>query len=285
MKRLGSTYKVVGVFNPLGSFFPARVYPVYKLLKDPSGAGELYTQIYDAQGKVEDYLKINSTNNGMILLSGSKSLLGSINQDAVYGFALSEEKVFLVKGLDEYKKILRSAINGGMRRLITAKPISGIEISRIIGDDKLEAVFSSFAVLQLSRKSVDVARGWLKNAPLSESARSRGELTLKRLGLKEEGKAFSSVAVETIAVSLHIYFQGELVGLFSNGKIKIKIGEFFYSGWPSWNFGRKSLDELFKNDIERIRLLELINKVGLINSNSNDDFYSEKIQYKFANHK
>lgn len=242
MKRLGSTYKVVGFFNPLGICYPAQVVPVYRLHNDKSERRKLYLQMRDESGVVEDFQEVPDTSQSIVRISGGK--LNSVDQPAIYGFAFSDEEVHLFKGLPDYREFLTDALRGPRRRLISSRPIAGVEMARQIENERLEAVFASMATVKLSRAGGGVARGWLKNAPLSKMARERGYRSLARLERTDRIEAERIEFISTIVVSDHIHIQGDLIRVFDDGQIEVKVGGSHYRGWPTWNAKRCPLNSI-----------------------------------------
>lgn len=235
MRRLGATYKTIGVFNPAGNNFPARVYPVYKKLGDSANKEKVYLQICDSQGIIQDFLEVNRNNNKIIRIKSDSEKFNSVDQLSIYGFAFSSKEILLVKGLSEYCDILEKIARGERRRLIVKQPLCGVEICRLIGNESFESIYTSLAAIKLAKVSFKVARGWLKTAPLSEKARARGEKSLEQL---ERLKKFSEEIrppIITIAVSNHVCAQGYLVDVLDDGRVVADIGGANITGWPIWN--------------------------------------------------
>lgn len=266
MKRLGNTYKVAGFFNPLGICYPAEVVPVYRLHNDTSDRGKMYLQICDQSGVVEDFQEVRDTSKSIVLISDGK--FNSVDQPAVYGFAFSSMEAVLIKGLPDYLEFLTDALRGPRRRLISGSPIAGVEMARKIENEKLEAVFTSMAVVHLSRAGGSAVRGWLKNAPLSKIARERGYRKLARLVGSDKAEAEVIDLVSAIFISDYVQIQGNLIRVFDDGRVEIDAGGRIYRGWPAWNFERRPLNDVSMlgalRDMGDIPELDIIRKLKLM---------------------
>lgn len=243
MRRLGATYKTIGVFNPAGNNFPARVYPVYKKLGEATKKAKVYLQICDSQGIIRDFLEVDRNNNKIIKIKNDSEKFNSVDQLSIYGFAFSSKEVFLVKGLSEYCDILEKIARGERRRLIVKQPLCGVEICRLIGNENFESIYTSLAAIKLAKVSFKVARGWLKTAPLSEKARARGEKSLEQLERIKNDSEEIRPPIIAIAVSNHICAQGYLVDVLDDGRVAVDIGGVNITGWPIWNSEKFSATE------------------------------------------
>lgn len=252
MRRVGSTFKVIGAFNPLGNFFPARVYPVFKVQSSHVKPDRVYMQICDAQGVVQDFQEVANVKEKVIPIEPSATKFIGVDQQAIYGFSFSKQSVVFVKGLTEYCELIRRFATEERRRHVTARPLCGVEISRLIGDEVLESVYSSLAVKDLAKYGHDVARGWLKNAPLSDRARTRGERSLRRIENSIATRDENEDTIISVAISGHTYAQGHFVDLLNDGRAVVDIGKKKIAGWPMWNNERIALAHLDINLIEEL---------------------------------
>lgn len=230
MKVRGSSYRVVAVSNPLGRF-PARAYPVFQLSNEVGVSGRLYRQILSDDGKIQDFLRLNSGGEDRLIAVNDGVRASFVGQLALYVYAHSDQHISIIRGLEEFRQYFSDIFTESRYRELEDYPLSAVELARFVGDEMYEEKFAEIATMALAKRSLQVAEGWLIYSALSVSARQAGLKLLAKI--KKDADLEEEVEdIRTIQLSDKTFLQGDFIRSLQDGNVQIRIDNKVFKGRP-----------------------------------------------------